>query len=144
MVYACGQLEGNEGRALGVDLIYGPQTDLTRLPNWLRNNTTWGEDPVLNGNLAIAEVEGIQSKGLMSEVKHFAFYNGQSGLNGIGTAGPPSLPTIVDDQTAHELYLKAYEYPITQAAPSSIMCSNQGFEVTSLMTTGSWASEATK
>jgi len=96
--------------------MYGPQSDLTRLPNWGRNNTTWGEDPVLGGNLAIHEVAGIQSKGLMSEVKHFAMYNGQNGA-GFGTAGPPSLPTIVDDQTAHELYLKVYEYPVTGASP---------------------------
>jgi beta-glucosidase len=39
-VCAAGQLVGNEGRALGVDLVYGPQVDLTRLPNWARNNTT--------------------------------------------------------------------------------------------------------
>lgn len=64
IVYSIGQLEGNEGRALGVDLMYGPQTDLTRLPNWGRNNTTWGEDPVLNGNLAIAEVEGSKERAL--------------------------------------------------------------------------------
>ena len=111
-VYAAGQLEGNEGRALGVDLIYGPQVDLTRLPNWSRNNTTFGEDPFSNGQLGIQEVIGIQSEGLMSEVKHFAFYNGQNGVPAIGTTVPavPALPTIVDDQTAHELYLKAYEY----------------------------------
>jgi beta-glucosidase len=140
LVYAAGQLEGNEGRALGVDLVYGPQTDLTRLPNWGRNNTTWGEDPVLNGNLAIFEVAGIQSKGLMSEVKHFAMYNGQNGA-GFATPGAPTLPTIVDDQTAHELYLKAYEYPVTQAIPSSIMCSYQGFEIVPLQQTADWASD---
>src|SRR5260370_3942376 len=78
-VFAAGQLAGNEGRALGVDLVYGPHVDLTRLPNWQRNNTTYGEDPFLSGQLAIQEVTGIQSKGLMSEVKHFAFYNGQAG-----------------------------------------------------------------
>lgn len=140
IVYAAGQLEGNESRALGVDLIYGPQTDLTRLPNWGRNDTTWGEDPVLNGNLAIAEVSGIQSRGLMSTVKHFAMYNGQNGL-GLGGSGPVTLPTIVDDQTAHELYLKAYEYPVTQAVPSSIMCSYQGFEIVPLQQSADWASD---
>ena len=140
IVYAAGQLEGNEGRALGVDLVYGPQSDLTRLPNWGRNNTTWGEDPVLGGNLAIHEVAGIQSKGLMSEVKHFAMYNGQNGA-GFGTAGPPSLPTIVDDQTAHELYLKVYEYPVTRAKPSSIMCSYQGFQIVPLQQSAAWASD---
>jgi beta-glucosidase len=131
---------GNEGRALGVDLVYGPQVDLTRQPNWGRNNTTYGEDPYLTGELAIEEVTGIQSEGLMSEVKHFAMYNGQAGT-GFGTAGPPSLPTIVDDQTAHELYLKAYEYPVTQAKPSSIMASYQGFQIVPLEPSPAWASD---
>jgi beta-glucosidase len=130
-------LVGNEGRALGVDLVYGPQVDLTRLPNWSRNDATYGEDPYLTGQLAIEEVTGIQSRGLMSEVKHFAMYNGQNGA-GIGTAGPP---TIVDDQTAHELYLKAYEYPVTQGKVSSIMASYQGFQITPLESSPNWASD---
>ena len=142
-VYAAGQLEGNEGRALGVDLIYGPQVDLTRLPNWGRNNTTYGEDPFSNGQLAIEEVIGIQSKGLMSEVKHFAFYNGQAGVPAPGTTVPPvpALPTIVDDQTAHELYLKAYEYPVTEGEPSSIMDSHQGVQIVPLEPSACWSTD---
>jgi len=142
-VYAAGQLEGNEGRALGVDLIYGPQVDLTRLPNWSRNNTTFGEDPFSNGQLGIQEVIGIQSEGLMSEVKHFAFYNGQNGVPAIGTTVPavPALPTIVDDQTAHELYLKAYEYPVTEGEPSSIMASHQGVQIVPLEPSAAWSSD---
>jgi beta-glucosidase len=139
-VLAWGQVEGNEGRALGVDLLYGPQVDLTRLPNWQRNDTTYGEDPFLSGQLAIQEVTGIQSRGLMSEVKHFAFYNGQAGP-GFAAPGPPPLPTIVDDQTAHELYLKDYEYPVTHAKPSSIMDSYQGFQIVPLQPSPAWASD---
>jgi beta-glucosidase len=135
-VYAAGQIAGNEGRALGVDLVYGPQVDLTRLPNWGRNNTTFGEDPFLNGQLAIQEVTGIQSEGLMSEVKHFAFYNGQA-----GAAGPPALPTIVDDETAHELYLKDYEYPVTEGYPPSIMASYQGFQIVPVEPSPEWAAD---
>jgi beta-glucosidase len=142
-VYAAGQLEGNEGRALGVDLIYGPQVDLTRLPNWGRNNTTYGEDPFSTGQLAIEEVIGIQSKGLMSEVKHFAFYNGQAGVPAPGTTVPPvpALPTIVDDQTGHELYLKAYEYPVTEAEPSSIMASQQGAQIVPTEPSACWSTD---
>jgi beta-glucosidase len=139
-VRAWGQVEGNEGRALGIDLLYGPQVDLTRQPNWQRNDTTYGEDPFLSGQLAIQEVTGIQSRGLMSEVKHFAFYNGQAGA-GFGTPGPPPLPTIVDDQTAHELYLKDYEYPVTHAKPSSIMDSYQGVQIVPLQPSPAWASD---
>ena len=140
-VRAWGEVEGNEGRALGIDLLYGPQIDLTRQPNWQRNDTTYGEDPFLSGQLAIQEVTGIQSRGLMSEVKHFAFYNGQAGA-GFGTPGPPPLPTIVDDQTAHELYLKDYEYPITHAKPSSIMDSYQDLQIVPLQPSpAAWASD---
>ena len=140
-VYSAGQLVGNEGRALGVDLVYGPQVDIARLPNWGRNDTTYGEDPFLSGQLAIQEVTGIQSNGLMSEVKHFAFYNGQAGT-GFGNPGPPSLPTVVDDQTAHEIYLKVYEYPITVGQPSSIMSSYQGFQIVPVEPSATWASDS--
>jgi beta-glucosidase len=140
-IYSAGQLVGNEGRALGVDLVYGPQVDIARLPNWTRNNTTYGEDPFLSGQLGIEEVTGIQSNGLMSEVKHFAFYNGQAGT-GFGTPGQPTLPTVVDDQTAHEIYLKVYEYPVTVGQPSSIMASYQGFQVIPLEPSATWASDS--
>jgi beta-glucosidase len=140
-VYAAGQLVGNEGRALQVDLVYGPQVDLCRLPNWGRNDTTYGEDPYLSGQLGTEESSGIQSRGLMSTVKHFAFYNGQLLNSYSPTPGAPSLPTLVDDQTAHELYLKAYEYPVTEAKPSGIMASYQGFYISPLQSTGFWASD---
>ena len=140
-VYSAGQLVGNEGRALGADLVYGPQVDIARLPNWGRNDTTYGEDPFLSGQLAIGEVTGIQSNGLMSEVKHFAFYNGQAGT-GFGNPGPPTLPTVVDDQTAHEIYLKVYEYPVTVGQPSSIMSSYQGFQVVPVEPSATWASDS--
>ena len=90
-----GQAVGREGRALGADLIYAPQTDLTRLPTWARNLTTYGEDPYLTSQLATADVRGIQSSGLLAQLKHFAFYNGQD----------QNTPSIVDERAAHELYL---------------------------------------
>jgi hypothetical protein len=41
---AWGQTEGNASRAFMVTGMFGPQTDLDRLPNWGRNLTTTGED----------------------------------------------------------------------------------------------------
>jgi beta-glucosidase len=126
---AVGHLEGTEGRALGVDLIYGPQIDIARIPNWGRNMTTLGEDPYLSSRLAVPEITGVQSEGLMDEVKHFAIYDGQS-------AGPAafggSIPSLVDDQTAHELYLPPFEAAVTEGQPSSLMCSYASFQITPL------------
>ena len=122
-----GQLEGKEGRALGVDLLYGPQIDLARTPNWVRNQTTLGEDPYLSSRLAVPEIVGVQSQGLMDEVKHFAIYNGQAA--GPAVAGG-SLPSVVDDQTARELYLTPFETAVKQGRPSSLMCSYASFQIT--------------
>ena len=131
-----GGLEGREGRALGVDLIYGPHVDLARIPNWFRNMTTSGEDPYLSGQLARAEVDGVQSQGLMSEVKHFALYNGQN-------AGPAvfggATPSAVDDQTTHELYLQPFETAVISGQPSSVMCSYASFQITPLQSSPDYA-----
>jgi beta-glucosidase len=123
---AWGQVEGSEGRWLGITGIYGPQVDLLRIPAWGRNVAIFGEDPFQDGAMASAEVNGIQGKGLMSQVKHFAMYNGQT----------MDFDTKVQDQASHELYLTPYEYGANGSGvlsgagnASSMMCSYQRYEL---------------
>lgn len=132
-----GELEGTEGQAVGINVLYSPQVDLTRLPNWGRNYTTFGEDPYLSSMLGAAEINGVQSQGLMSQFKHFTLYNGQ---NGGSFFGPP-VPTVVDERTAQELYLAPYEAGVTQGKVSAVMCSYQSFEITPLENSPNFACE---
>ncbi len=131
-----GQLEGREGRALGVDLLYGPQGGLDRLPNWSASTTAYGEDPYLSAELTVPEVSGVQSQGLMDEVTNLALSNGQN-------AGPAALggatPLVVDDQTTHELYLAPFEAAVTRVQPSSVMCSYASFQITPLESSPDYA-----
>jgi beta-glucosidase len=121
---ALGELEGLEGRAVGIDLIYGPQLDIARFPGASRNQTTAGEDPYLIGELGVSEIHGIQGKGLLSEPKHFALYN-QSTNNAAGAA---QLNVNADQQTLHEIYLAPFDAAVTRALASSLMCSyNKSF-----------------
>jgi beta-glucosidase len=115
-----GQAAGTEGRALGMDLIYGPQVDLTRFPTWIRNMTTYGEDPYLTSQLTAADVNAIQSTGLLSQVKHYGFYNGQA----------QAIPSKIDERTAHEIYLKPYEAAVKDGDVSSLMCSYAIYQIT--------------
>ena len=126
-----GQAVGREGRALGADLIYAPQVDLTRLPTWARNLTTYGEDPYLTSQLATADVRGIQSSGLLAQLKHFAFYNGQD----------QNTPSVVDERAAHELYLRAYEAALTDGEASSVMCSYAKYQIAGLQQSPAYACE---
>jgi len=117
-----GTIVGEEGRALDVDLLYGPQVDLARLPTWGRNMTSLGEDPYLASELLDEEINGLQSQGLMSQVKHFTMYNGQN----------QTTPSIVDEQAAHELYLRPTETAVKDGGVSSVMCSYATFQITPL------------
>jgi beta-glucosidase len=126
LLNAWGQVEGREGRWLGVTGIYAPQADLVRIPNWGRNLTVFGEDPFEDGTLAAAEINGVQGKGLMAQIKHFAMYNGQF----------MEYDTKVQDQAAHELYLTPYEYGTSGSgilprpgSASSMMCSYARYEI---------------
>ncbi len=130
-VAAFGRAMGREGRALGADLVYAPQVDLTRLPTWARNLTTYGEDPYLTSQLATADVRGIQSSGLLAQLKHFAFYDGQN----------QDLPSVVDERAAHELYLRAYEAALTDGGASSVMCSYAKYQIAGVQASPAYACE---
>ena len=114
-----GQEVGKQGKALGVSLIYGPQVDLARYPSWSRNLTTNGEDAYVSSQFSAAEINGIQSKGLMSQVKHVSFYNGQD----------RDTPSLIGSEAAHEIYLAPAQSAVEQGGVSSLMCSYAIFQI---------------
>jgi beta-glucosidase len=108
-----GQTAGKEARWYMVTGIYGPQGDINVLPNWGRNLTTTGEDPFLSQNMVASQVNGMQGAGAMSQMKHFAIYNGQNGN------------TTYQDQALHEVLLAPYEGGYVQGQAAAAMCSYQ-------------------
>ena len=106
--------------------LFGPQTDLDRIPNWGRNLTTNGEDPYLSGEMVAAQIHGFQGVGAMSEMKHYAVYNGQN----------QNANTDVQDQALHEMWLTPYEYGFVDALAAAAMCSYQIFRDTSRVSAG--------
>lgn len=116
-----GQTEGTESRELMVTGLFGPQTDIDRLPNWGRNLTTTGEDPYLSGQMVATQINGVQGAGTMSEMKHFAVYNGQN----------QNTNTQISDQALHQVYLTPYESGFVNARAAATMCSYQLWQDTS-------------
>ncbi|WP_456823956.1 glycoside hydrolase family 3 C-terminal domain-containing protein [Cellulomonas sp. P5_E12] len=114
-----GEIVGQEGRALDTDVIYGPQVDMSRYPSWTRNLTTNGEDAYVSAQFAATEINGIQSQGLLAQVKHVSMYNGQA----------QGTPSLVSSQAAHELYLKPAQAAIEDGGVSSMMCSYATFRI---------------
>ena len=70
-----GTAKGAEFAGKGVNVSLGPTTNLVRDPRWGRTYETYGEDPFLAGQITSAEVKGLQSQGVMADVKHVAAYD---------------------------------------------------------------------
>lgn len=109
-----GNVIGVEARALDQDVLLSPMVNIVRTPQAGRNFETLGEDPFLAGVLVSAEIKGIQEKGLMATVKHFAANNQESER---GTS-----VSVVDERTLQEIYLPAFEQAVN-ANVASFMCS---------------------
>src|SRR5690242_16048870 len=67
-----GVVEGRETADVGHNLLEAPDVNIVRVPQGGRAFENYGEDPYLAGQLAAANITGIQRPGLMAEVKHLA------------------------------------------------------------------------
>ena len=112
-----GQAIGAEQAAKGATVDLGPTINIVRDPRWGRAFETVGEDPYLNGQMGAADIRGVQSAGVMAQVKHLAAYNQETNRN----TSPDNA--IVSDQALQEIYLPAFQTSVQQGAASSVMCS---------------------
>jgi beta-glucosidase len=111
-----GTAKGAEFAGKGVNISLGPTTNLVRDPRWGRTYETYGEDPYEAGQITSAEVKGMQSQGVMADVKHVAAYDQEQYPNGGDNE-------TVSQQALEELYLTPFQNAIGQSAPASVMCS---------------------
>ncbi len=111
-----GQVIGSEQAANGTTIDLGPTINIVRDPRWGRAFESIGEDPFLNGQLGSAYIRGVQSTGVMAQVKHLAVYNQETNRN------TSSDNAIVSTKAMEEIYLPAFANSVQQGAASSVMC----------------------
>ena len=70
LIYAMGQALAEECIALKVDVVLGPGTNMKRTPVGGRNFEYFSEDPFLAGQMAASFINGVQSKGVGTSLKH--------------------------------------------------------------------------
>ncbi|MGH3409249.1 MAG: beta-glucosidase family protein [Streptosporangiaceae bacterium] len=112
-----GQVVGSEEWGKGAAVNLGPTVNIDRDPRWGRSFESFTEDPFLNAALAVSEIDGVQSTGEMSQVKHYAVYNQETNRN------TPADDVIIGNRALHEIYLPAFQQSVTQAHVASVMCS---------------------
>lgn len=114
LLHEVGVALGEECIAEDIDILLGPSINIKRSPLCGRNFEYYSEDPYLTGELAAQLVDGVQSNGIGSSIKHFALNNQESRRM--------TVSADVDERTMREIYLAAFERIIKKANPWTIMC----------------------
>jgi beta-glucosidase len=109
-----GQALAEECIALKVDVVLGPGTNMKRSPLGGRNFEYFSEDPYLAGQVAAAFIEGVQSKGVGTSLKHYAVNNQEFRRM--------TISAELDERTLREIYLPAFETAVKKAKPWTVMC----------------------
>jgi len=110
-----GEALGEECNAEKVDILLGPGTNIKRSPLCGRNFEYYSEDPYLSTELAASFIQGVQSQGVGTSLKHFAA-NNQEHLRMV-------IDTIADERTLREIYFASFEGAVKKSQPWTVMCS---------------------
>jgi beta-glucosidase len=109
-----GKLEAEETRSLGSTLFESPDVNIARVPQGGRVFESYGEDPWLDARIAVADIEGVQSTGMIANVKHYLANNQE--------AQRMSIDEQIGERTLREIYMPAFEASIKEAHSASLMC----------------------
>ncbi|HDP79603.1 MAG TPA: glycoside hydrolase family 3 protein, partial [Spirochaetes bacterium] len=113
LLHAVGTALGEECRAQKVSVLLGPGVNIKRSPLCGRNFEYYSEDPFLAGELAAAFINGVQSQGIGTSLKHYAV-NNQEYHRLVSDS-------VVDERTLREIYLAAFETAVKKAKPWTVM-----------------------
>lgn len=114
LMFEVGRAIAEECLHENVSVLLGPGANIKRSPLCGRNFEYLSEDPFLTGEMAASFIEGVQSTGVGTSLKHFAVNNQEFKRM--------TIDAVVDERALREIYLAGFERAIKNASPWTVMC----------------------
>jgi len=114
VAFEYGKIAGEETRSTGNTLLEGPDVNIARVPQNGRTFEGFGEDPYLDARIAVANIDGIQSTGIMATVKHYIANNQESNRF--------NVDEFVGERVLREIYMPAFKAAVQEGRSASVMC----------------------
>ncbi len=113
LLYEMGVALGKKCLKEEVGVLLGPGINMKRSPLCGRNFEYFSEDPVLAGELAAGFINGVQSQGVGTSLKHFCANSQETRRM--------TCDSVVDERALREIYLTAFEIAVKKAKPWTVM-----------------------
>lgn len=108
-----GESLGTDALERGVGILLGPGVNIYRYPLCGRNFEYMGEDPYLASEMACNYIEGVQSKGVVATIKHFAGNNQEWNRH--------HASSDIDERTLHEIYFPTFRKAVEKTGVGAVM-----------------------
>ncbi|MEN8242034.1 MAG: glycoside hydrolase family 3 C-terminal domain-containing protein [Chloroflexota bacterium] len=113
LVFQVGEALAEECKQEKIGVLLGPGANIKRSPLCGRNFEYFSEDPYLSGEIAKSHINGVQSLGIGTSLKHYAVNNQEYRRM--------TIDAIVDERALREIYLAGFEIAVKEAQPWTLM-----------------------